>query len=412
MRSQILFIAAVSLSLSAGSTVIQAGQPQSGQQPSAQASSAARPVGTIKSISGNTIILTTDAGSDVTVQVQDSAKLVRIAPGQKDLKDATPIQLGDLQPGDRILVRGKLADDGRSVAAASVIAMKKVDIADKQSREREEWQRHGFGGLVNNVDAGGNTINVSLPSPGEKKTVAIHFSKDTILRRYASDSVKFDDAKPAPLDQIKPGDQLRARGTRSADGAEFTADEIVSGTFRNIAGIISALDASAGTVTVQDLALKKSVTVKITADSQLRKLPPPIAQRIAARLKGTPAEAPSTATTAGGASSAANSEPSTKPNGPPSVGSGSGGMGRSGGGGSADLQQAISRMPAATLADLQKGDAVMGVATEGGPNGVATVITLLGGVEPILEASPKSSASTILSPWSLGTGAGGEAATP
>ena len=412
MRSQILFIAAVSLSLSAGSAVIQAGQPQSGQQPSAQASSAARPVGTIKSISGNTIILTTDAGSDVTVQVQDSAKLVRIAPGQKDLKDATPIQLGDLQPGDRILVRGKLADDGRSVAAASVIAMKKVDIADKQSREREEWQRHGFGGLVNNVDAGGNTINVSLPSPGEKKTVAIHFSKDTILRRYASDSVKFDDAKPAPLDQIKPGDQLRARGTRSADGAEFTADEIVSGTFRNIAGIISALDASAGTVTVQDLALKKSVTVKVTADSQLRKLPPPMAQRIAARLKGTPVEAPSTATTAGGASSAANSEPSTKPNGPPSVGSGSGGMGRSGGGGSADLQQAISRMPAATLADLQKGDAVMGVATEGGPNGVATVITLLGGVEPILEASPKSSASTILSPWSLGTGAGGEAATP
>ena len=412
MRSQILFIAAVSLSLSGGSAVIQAGQPQSGQQPSAQASSAARPVGTIKSISGNTIILTTDAGSDVTVQVQDSAKLVRIAPGQKDLKDATPIQLGDLQPGDRILVRGKLADDGKSVAAASVIAMKKVDIADKQSREREEWQRHGFGGLVNNVDAGGNTINVSLPSPGEKKTVAIHFSKDTILRRYASDSVKFDDAKPAPLDQIKPGDQLRARGTRSADGAEFTADEIVSGTFRNIAGIISALDASAGTVTVQDLALKKSVTVKVTADSQLRKLPPPMAQRIAARLKGTPVEASSTATTAGGASSAANSGPPTKPNGPPSVGSGSGGMGRSGGGGSADLQQAISRMPAATLADLQKGDAVMGVATEGGPNGVPTVITLLGGVEPILEASPKSSASTILSPWSLGTGAGGEAATP
>ena len=412
MRSQILFIAAVSLSLSAGSAVIQAGQPQSGQQPSAQASSAARPVGTIKSISGNTIILTTDAGSDVTVQVQDSAKLVRIAPGQKDLKNATPIQLGDLQPGDRILVRGKLADDGRSVAAASVIAMKKVDIADKQSREREEWQRHGFGGLVNNVDAGGNTINVSLPSPGEKKTVAIHFSKDTILRRYASDSVKFDDAKPAPLDQIKPGDQLRARGTRSADGAEFTADEIVSGTFRNIAGVISALDASAGTVTVQDLALKKSVTVKVTADSQLRKLPPPMAQRIAARLKGTPVEASSTATTAGGASSAANSGPPTKPNGPPSVGSGSGGMGRSGGGGSADLQQAISRMPAATLADLQKGDAVMVVATEGGANGVATVITLLGGVEPILEASPKSSASTILSPWSLGTGAGGEAATP
>src|SRR5438093_9565090 len=58
------------------------------------------------------------------------------------------------------------------------------------------------------------SINASLPSPDERKTVAIHFSKDTILRRYASDSVKFDDAKPAPLDQIKPGDQLRPVSSR------------------------------------------------------------------------------------------------------------------------------------------------------------------------------------------------------
>ncbi|PYT39149.1 MAG: hypothetical protein DMG45_20865 [Acidobacteria bacterium] len=411
---QILLVVAIVLSLSARSAVVShAAEKLAGQQSSAQAPAAARPVGTIKSISGNTIVLTTDAGADVIIQVQDPAKLVRIAPGQKDLKDVTPIQLADLQPGDRILVRGKLADDGKSVAAASVIAIKKADIAEKQSRERKEWQRHGFGGLVSNVDAAGNTINASLPSPDERKTVAIHFSKDTILRRYASDSVKFDDAKPAPLDQIKPGDQLRARGTRSADGAEFTADEIVSGTFRNIAGPISALDASAGTIAVQDLVLKKSITVKITADSQLRNLPPPMAQRIAARLKGTPAEAPSTTPTTGSAGSAANSEPSTKPNGSASGGSGSGGMGRMGaGGGSGDLQQAISRMPPITLADLQKGDAVMIVATEGGANGVPTVITLLGGVEPILEASPKSSPSTILSPWSLGTGAGGEAPTP
>ncbi len=385
---------------------------QSAPQPIAQTSAATRPVGTIKSISGNTITLTTDSGSDVTVQVQDATRLLRIAPGQKDLKDATPILLADVQPGDRILVRGKLADDGKSVLALSVIAMKKADIAEKQSREREEWQKHGFGGLVNSVDAAGGTISVAWPSAGEKKTVTVHLSKDTILRRYALDSVKFDDAKPALLDQIKPGDQLRARGSRSADGAEFTADEIVSGTFRNIAGTISALDASAGAITVLDLVSKKPITVKVTADSQLRKLPAPMAQRIAARLKGTSTEAPSSAPAPNGAGTTSNGDQTTKPAAAPPGGSGSGGMARSGGGGAADLQQAIIRMPAATLGDLQKGDAVMVVATEGGPNGVSTVITLLAGVEPILEASPKSSASTILSPWSLSSGGGGEAATP
>jgi hypothetical protein len=387
---------------------------QTAPQPTAQAPAVARPVGTIKSISGNTITLTTDAGSDVTIQVQDSTKLVRIAPGQKDLKDATPIQLADIQPGDRILVRGKLADDGKSVVAASLIAMKKADIADKQAHEREEWQRHGLGGLVSAVDATG-TISVSLPAFGEKKAVAIHLSKDTILRRYAPDSVKFDDAKPAPLDQIKPGDQLRARGTRSADGLDLTADEIVSGTFRNIAGTISALDASAGTITVQDVVSKKPITVKITAESQVRKLPPPMAQRIAARLKGTSSEGPSSTSSSNGAGAPRSAAQSANSGASPAGGSepgGSGGVGRPGGGSNGDLQQMINRMPAATLADLQKGDAVMIVGTEGGRNGVPTVITLLGGVEPILEASPKSGASTILSPWSLSSGGGGEAATP
>ena len=417
MRKHVFLIAVICVSLSAA---IPAGPPvsqaQAEQQPSAQPPAAARPVGTIKSISGNTIILTTDAGGDVTVQVQDATKLVRIAPGQKDLKDAAPIQLADVHPGDRVLVRGKLADEGKSVVAAWVISIKKEDIAEKQAREREEWQKHGFGGLVNSVDAANNTITVSLPSLGEKKSVAVRLSKDTILRRYASDSVKFDDAKPAPLDQIKPGDQLRARGTRGADGAEFTAQEVVSGTFRNIAGIISALDASAGTITVQDLVSKKPILVRITAESQLRKLPLPVAQRIAVRLKGTSSDAPSTVPTPGAAGSAANPEQSAKPSGLPPSGSrsdGSGGMGRiGGGGGSPDLQQTISRIPPATLAALQKGDAVMVVATEGGPNGVPTVITLLGGVEPILGASPQSSPSTILSPWSLSSGGGGEAATP
>ncbi len=410
-RKAVFSLATAVLILGAGSSLLIHG----GEVPAAQAQSTARPVGTIKTVSGNTITLTTDAGTDVTILVQDSAKFVRIAPGQKDLKDATPMALADLQTGDRILVRGTLHSDGKTVLAATVIAMKKADIADKQAREREEWQKHGIGGLVSSVDATNSTITVSLPAIGEKKSVMVHIPKDTILRRYAPDSIKFDDAGRAPLDQIRPGDQLRARGTRSADGSELTAAEVVSGSFRNIAGTISALDLSAGNLTVQDLATKKPITLKITDESQLRKLPQPMAQRIAARLKGLPPDGQSSASAAGATNAAANAGQTMKPNGPPAGGSaagGGGGSGRPGGGGSADLQQMINRMPAALLADLQKGDAVMVVATEGGASGVSTVITLLGGVEPILEASPKSGAPTILSPWSLSSGGGGEAATP
>jgi hypothetical protein len=74
------------------------------------------------------------------------------------------------------------------------------------------------------------------------------------------------------------------------------------------------------------------------------------------------------------------------------------------------LQQAVSRMPPGSLSDLNKGDAVMIVATQGAEDGGATAITLLAGVEPLLEASPKSTQS-ILSPWSLSSG-GAESAGP
>ena len=173
---------------------------QAAPEPTAQAPAVARPVGTIKSISGNTIILTTDAGSDVTIQVQDSTKLVRIAPGQKDLKDATPIQLADIQPGDRILVRGKLADDGKSVVAASVIAMKKGDIADKQAHEREEWQRHGLEGLVIAVDNIDRVIQIIRASKDPDEAKAALKKLDELNRAEIPGQEKgpTGDANPKP----------------------------------------------------------------------------------------------------------------------------------------------------------------------------------------------------------------------
>jgi hypothetical protein len=383
-----------------------AGPEPSAQQPAAQ-SATAKPVGTIKSIHGNAITLTPDSGEDIKVLVQDGSRLVRIAPGEKDLKNATPIQLSDLQAGDRILVRGKLADDSTSVLAAAIIVMKRSDVEATHQHEREDWQKRGVGGLVGAVDGGSGTISISAGGPGATKSIAVHVAKNTIVRRYAADSVKFDEAKPGTLDQIRAGDQLRARGARSAEGNELAAEEIVSGSFRNIAGTISSIDAGASTISVLDLITKKPGVVKLTAESQLRKLPPMIAQRIAVRLKGLPADAPP-GTSGPGASPAGDRPAASAPSsGPPSGGS----SGAPRAGGAQDLQQMLTRIPAVTIADFQKGDAVMIVSTQASASGQVTAITLLGGVEPILVASPKGGQGMILTPWSLGEG-GGEIAAP
>jgi hypothetical protein len=367
-------------------------------------------VGTIKSISGSTIVLATDSGSTLTVRLSSDVKYLRVAPDSKTLKDAVPIQLSDLQEGDRILVRGTPGENPAIFVASTVVTMKKADISTKQMHEREDWQRRGIGGLVKSTDPSAGLITLGTTAARGTKDIEVHVSKTTILRRYAPSSVKFDDAKPSSLVEIRPGDQLRARGTKSEDGTSFTAEEIVTGAFRNIAGTIEAVDTNAGTMTVKDLASNKPVQVKISAESQVRKLPQAIAQRIATHLKGTTPDAvggptggvkpgvPST----GGAPTSSGTQGATGAQGwQGGPGGGTVGGPRNGGG---DIQQMLSRLPASPLGDFQKGEAVMIVATSGQSDSDAVAITVLGGVEPILQASPQGQ-SSILTPWSLNSGA-------
>ena len=322
---------------------------------------------------------------------------MRMEPGQTDLKNASAIQLTDIQVGDRLLAGGAASDDGKSVSASSAVLMKKTDVAEKQEHDRQEWQKNGVGGVVKSVDASTGSITLSTGTLAAS-TLTVRASKDTVIRRYAPDSVKFDDAKPGTLDQIKAGDQLRARGTKSEDGKELAAAEIVSGTFRNIAGLVVSTDAANNTITVTDLAAKRPVTLQVASDSQMHQLPAMVAQRIALRLKG--GDVAGASSTAGASTAGA----STHPQGATGSANPGGGMGQRAGA-SPDFQQMLNRMPAVSLSDLQKGSALMIVATEGTADSPSKVVILLSGVEPILTAASPRQATTILSPWNLSGGA-------
>jgi len=395
-----------------------------------------RVVGTVKSISGASVVVTLDNGTDSTITFTDSARIVRAVPGQADLKSALPIHVSDIQVGDRISAHVQ-AGDNNSLLGASALVMSKGDIAQKQQREREEW-RKGVGGIVKSVDTSSGTIAIPNSLAGSGKQILIHTSPQTEIRRYSADSVKFEDAKTSTLDQIKVGDQVRARGTKNEDGSEFTAQAIVSGSFREMAATVISADAGNRSVTVTDLATKKPISIKIGPDSMLRKLPQMMAVGIAMRLKGvSPGGAPSGAGgpagsgASGNGAAAGNGTPrwqgaggqgggqgwqggANHAGGPGGTGAPGGSDGFRGGNGPPDLQQILARMPPMQLTELGKGDAVMLVATEGSSGSAPTAITILAGVEPILTAAPPgtNAAATVLSPWNLGSGGagGGDAA--
>jgi Cu/Ag efflux protein CusF len=375
------------------------------------AAPAAKPVtflGTVQTLSGNSITVKNDAGATMQVTVEDGARLLRIEPGQKTLAGASPFSLSDLQTGDRVMARGSTNADGKSLAATMLVAIKGADIAQKQEKEREDWQKNGTGGLVKAVDPAAGTVTVST-GPSGARMMVIHVTPTTIVRRYAPGSVKFDQAIKGTLDQIKRGDQLRARGSKGADGATLDAEEIVSGSFLNLAGPIQAVNADASTITLTDTASKKPVVISVTPDSEVKKLDPAVAQRIAARLSGAGAKRPDGSSGGSGAPGAGSAQGA---GGPASGGPGSSGgdrpagSGRGPGGGGPDFQQLLARAPSVTLKDLQKGNMVIVVATEGQTPQSATAITVVAGVEPMLQASTSGSQAMLSSSWNLGGGGG------
>lgn len=369
-----------------------AGSAAFSQAPAGPPAAAGRQIGTVVSLGGNSLVLRSDAGQQVSVSVPDGARILQLAPGSTNLKEAQAITLADIAMGDRILVTGKPGSDAGSFEALRVILMKSGDIAQKHAMEQADWQKRGIGGIVSTVDAATGAMTVT---EGAKK-ITVNTSSKTEFRRYAGDSVKFEDARPGTLAQIHAGDQLRVRGTNSADGSSINAEEVVSGSFKHLAGAIATIDAANGTLTLKDLATKRVVTVKLTENSSIRALPPQVATRFATRARGGAAK--------GGEAHAEDQHGGQGAGQRAGQGAGEDAAGQERAAGM-DLSQVVSRLPNGMFADLKVGEEVMIVASQSDPGSSSeTAVTLLSGVEPILAATPSGAPAMTLSPWSMGGG--------
>jgi hypothetical protein len=337
-----------------------------------------RPIGVIIKLQAGSFTLHTDAGPDLLIVLAEGVSFVRVPPGATNLNTATKITVSDISSGDRVLVRGRVSEDQKSVVAAAVIVMTKSDLASAREAERLDWQRRGIGGSVLAVNPETREMTVMAPTspptlgnPTHPVTVAL--GANAVLLRYAPDSVKFSDAKPGAFEQIKVGDEMRALGTKSEDGGRFTVEKLVSGTFRNFGVTVVSVDAQSREIAVKDLASGQPVLVRTNADSKLHRLPPALAHTLATLNPGG---------TPGGK---AGSEPGDEP---------------------LDVQQMLERAPALDLGELKPGDPLIVVSTEGAKPSEVMAIDIFAGVEPILAARPKGSNLAVLGSWSLGMNGG------
>ena len=338
----------------------------------------------------------TDAGSVVTVSVNDKTTYERMPPGETDRSKATKITLTDIATGDGVYARGYVAADRKSVPAQDVIVVSQSDIAKKQEKERLEWRQRGLSGVIASLNPQTKEITVTTRAAAGSVPVIVPVTDKVRLRRYAPDSIKFSDAKKSSFEELKVGDQLRAKGDKSEDGSHFAAEEIVTGSFRTVGGSVVSVDPAASEIKLNDIQTKQPLTVVVRKETILKRIPPEFMQMMMSMGPGGPGGA-------GGQAPQGGQKPAGAPTtgGPPTAG----GQGGPPGGGF-DIQRIIDNLPAATLADLKPGEMILLSSSTGADPTRVTAITLVAGVEPIftmLQAMQARQAGAANRPLNLGT---------
>lgn len=328
--------------------------------------------GDVASVSGDTIVLNTKDGA-TTVSLSDKTEYKKVSAENPSLKSATPAALTDIGVGDKLAVTGIWPADKKSLPARAVYLMTKADIAEKNTKETQEWKTRGITGRVTTIDPVAKKIGIEVRGFTGSTTVEVTAKDNAKFMRYAPNSVKYDEAKPGTIADISPGDMLRALGDKGAEGTTFTAEEIVTGAFQTVAGTVKSVDTAKNEVLITDLRTKKDITIAVSPTSLLKKFPEEMAQRMA-QFQG------------GGQGMARPAGQGNAPEGarPQGAGGQGRGFGQRGGGG---IDEMLDRFPTITPADLKPGDMVAVSSSKNDNADHITAIKLLAGVEPFLRAA-------------------------
>jgi len=388
MSQKILLLLSLSLILGLLS-LVSAQTPDNAMRPSVL-------MGDVTSLTASKIVLQTKGGS-IDVMLSDKTEFKRVPPDNPILKAAVASTFQEIAVGDKLVVSGILSADKKTLPAKSVYLMTKSDIAQKQTKDSEQWRTRGIAGKVVSVNPQNNQITIEVRGLATSSNVILTPKENTKFRRYAADSVRYSEAKASSVSEIKPGDMLRGLGDKSADGATFTAEEILTGAFQTVAGTVKTINAEKGEVVISDFQTKKDVTIAVGSSATLKKFPEEMAQRMAQMQTAGGGAAGGGIQPAGQGQNRAGGGMRPPQTGNPQGGQNQGGQGRGGfggmrGGAQGGIDDMLERFPNITVADLKPGDMIAVSSTKTADANRITAIKLLAGVEPFLRMAQASGA--------------------
>lgn len=339
-------------------------------------------VGTIAAFKPDTQVeIKPDNGAPLDLKLTPETEAFRVAPGEKSLKNATSANVTELLVGDRVLV----TFEPNTTNLRRIVIMSATDIRKRDEADRQDWNARGISGIVTARIASTITLRVRSLQGETNPTVTVN--EQTKFRRYAPDSVKFADAKPSTLAEVNLGDQLRARGVKSADGLSVIVEEVVFGTFLTVAGAVVSVDTAGPEITIREIGTGKTISIKLTPDSKIKRMPSlpgngPSAARNQPGPGGFPGGAPP-----GGL-------PSMPPTGAPTV------------------SQMVEMMPSGTVEDVKPGQTIVVSSTKGQTADHLTAIALLANAEMLVQMASRQAGAAGNGPRAAGNQQGMPAGAP
>lgn len=405
---------------------------------SIQAQGTGRWLGTVSSVNAQQLVIKTDSGTMILVELPATVSAKKIAPQERDLSHAQEITVSDIVIGDRVLVRG--TQEGSSVTAQSLVLMTARDITKKNEQEQQAWRDRSTLGVVKQVNDAAGEVLITTRGTAGLAPLTVVIKPGTELRRYPPDSVRYADTVPSKISEIKEGDQLRALGAKDETGTRLVSDKVVFGSFHTLAGTITQAATAGSPLQLKNLQNGKLWTIYIKPTTQMKKmgaLPP----GMGGAPQGNAAGSGNWSGRQGGQSQgSADGRPSGSGNGRPgnqsqgsadasasgsgrpsgnwggrpqgdASGSAAASGGPSGNGGNrqgavSDLSRMLERMQDATIDDLKVGEMVMLSCVPGVTPNECTAVVLVAGVESLIDQL-RPSGSSASGPDLGGTDVGG-----
>lgn len=342
--------------------------------------------GDVTAVSSDSATLNAN-GKTVKAEFSEKTEYKKISP-DLNLRSATPSSIADIKVGDKLIVSCLIKADGGCNAIRSYL-VSSAELSAKEAKEASEWKTRGISGKVESIDAINRTVTIKVSGLMSSQSVVISFKPNAQFLHYADDSVQFEDAKPTDFLGIGIGDMLKAVGDRGADNTTFTAEKVLVGSFRTIAGTVKSVDAGKNEVVISDFATGKDVTISTSKVTTFKRFPAEDAERLA----GMQAAMLNGGQGAGGGQGRPSGAESPRQGGGQRPGGWAGGQrpGGMNGGPRGGVDEMLDRFPTITTADLKPGDSIAVSSTKEDASGHVTAFKLLAGVEPFLRLAQMGS---------------------